>query len=60
MINEKATLMLVVGNDDIERDQHKYYYFEKERRPPSWVRGSGVYLQLGTTCASSQWAAGPW
>ena len=51
--------MLVVGNDDIELDQHKYSHFEKERRPPSWVRGSGVYLQLGTTCASSQLAAGP-
>ena len=60
MINEKATLMLVVDNDDIELDQYKYYHFEKERRPPSWVRGSGVYLQLGTTCVSSQWAAGPW
>ena len=52
--------MLVVDNDDIELDQHKYYHLEKERRPPSWVRGSGVYLQLGTTSASSQWAEEPW
>ena len=59
LINEKDTLVLVVDNDNIELDQHKYYHFEKERRPPSWVRGSGVYLQLGTTCASSQLAAGP-